>query len=175
MPKPNFLVGQRADGQSCDTLVSEALFGICDDASKRDEPAYISTDQTAENTWIARVDNSPEYDVTFTAVDKCIPVFKGSGGEQKRCDGLLQYETTLIFVELKEHKDPGKQWANEAANQIKQTMSDFADAHGFSGKTIRAHIANRVQPNAQQGHASVIKNFFSATKLILRIEGTIVL
>ena len=170
---PDFLTGCCENGQPSDTQVREPLFGLCDDATKPDEPAYVSTDRGAEITWIARVDNSPGYDVTFKAVDKCIPVLKGSGLQQKRCDGLLLYDSTIIFVELKERKDPSKQWANEGAEQVKQTIKDFTAAHDVTGKTLRAHVANRIQPNIQQSHVSIIKNFTKAMRIVLRVEGTI--
>lgn len=170
---PDFLTGCCENGQPSDTLVSQPLFGLCDDAALPPAPAYVSTDGAAEATWIARVDNRPGYDVTFKAVDHCIPVVKGNGLPQKRCDGLLLYASTIVFVELKERKDPSKQWANEGAEQVKQTIKDFTAAHDVTGKTLRAHVANRIQPNIQQSHVSIIKNFTKAMKIVLRVQGTI--
>ena len=170
---PDFFTEQCENGQPSDTLVSEPLFGLCDDATKDDEPAYVSTDPEAEATWIARVDNSPGYEVTFKPVDNCIPIFKGDGNEQSRCDGMLLYEDTIIFVELKEQKDPGTKWAFKGSEQVKQTIKDFRASHDTAGKTLRAYVANRIQPNSQEAHFSIIKNFTKAMKVLLRVEGTI--
>jgi len=170
---PDFFTGFCESGQPSDTLLNEQLFGICDDATRRTEPAYISTDVAEEATWIARVENRSGYEVLFKAVDQCILILKGSGQLQSRCDGLLLYNSTIIFVELKEQRDPGKKWAFEGSEQVKQTIKDFKAAHDTTGKILRAYVANSIQPNAQQAHFSVLNNFFKATQIVLRVEGTI--
>lgn len=170
---PDFFTGQCENGQPSDTLVSEPLFGLCDDTTKEDEPAYVSIDLAAQETWVARVENEPRYEVTFKPVDNCIPIFKGDGNEQSRCDCLLLYEANIIFVELKERKDSGTKWAFRGSEQVKQTIKDFRDSHDTTGKTLLAYVANRIQPNAQQAHFSIIKNFTKAMKVVLRVEGTI--
>lgn len=170
---PDFFTGQCENGQSSDTHVSEPLFGLCDDTTKADEPAYVSTDLESEDTWIARIDNKPCYEVVFKPVDNCIPIFKGDGNKQSRCDGMLFYESTIIFVELKERKDSGTKWAFKGSEQVKQTIKDFRDSHNTTGKTLLAYVANRIQPNAQQAHFSIIKNFTKAMGIVLRVKGTI--
>ncbi len=152
---PDFFTGQCENGQPSDTLVTEPLFGICDDATQRYEPAYVSTGLEAQASWIARVDNSAGYEVIFKPVDNCIPIFKGNGKKQSRCDGILLYASTIVFVELKEQVDPGKKWAFEGSEQVKQTIKDFRDSHDTTGKMLFAYVANRIQPNAQQAHFSI--------------------
>lgn len=170
---PDFFTGQCANGQPSDRLVHETLFGICDDATKEDEPAYVSTNPKADATWIARVDNRAGYEVTFKSVDKCIPILKGNGTAQSRCDSMLFYAATIIFVELKEQKDTSTKWAFKGSEQVKQTIKDFRESHDTTGKTLQAYVANRIQPNAQQAHFSIIKNFTKAMKVVLRVEGII--
>lgn len=170
---PDFFTGQCENGQPSDTPVAEPLFGICDDATLRDEPAYVSTNLKAQASWIARVDNSAGHEVIFKPVDNCVPVFKGNGKKQSRCDGMLFYAAVIVFVELKEQVDPGKKWAFEGSEQVKQTIKDFRDSHDTTDKTLFAYVANRIQPNAQQAHFSIIKNFTKAMRIVLRIEGDI--
>lgn len=170
---PDFFTGQCENGQPSDTLVRAPLFGLCDDATQQYEPAYVSTALAAEATWIARVENSAGYEVTFKPIDNCIPIFKGNGTKQSRCDGMLLYEATIIFVELKEQRDPGTKWAFNGSEQVKQTIKDFRDLHDTADKKLLAYVANRIQPNAQQAHFSIIKNFTNALKVVLRVEGTI--
>lgn len=76
-------------------------------------------------------------------------------------------------MELKEQRDPGKKWAFEGSEQVKQTIKDFKAAYDTTGKILRAYVANRIQPNAQQAHFSVLNNFFKVTQIVLRVEGTI--
>ncbi|MDO7873709.1 hypothetical protein Q5H93_03115 [Hymenobacter sp. ASUV-10] len=172
----DFLTGFCQNGSPSDTILADPLFGICDDPTPPGAiptPAYINTDLTKKATWIARVNNSAGYEVTFKAVDHCILVLKANGQLQKRCDGILLYNAHIVFVELKEQKDPGRKWASEGAEQVKQTIKDYQAAHSTEGLTVRAYVANRIQPNAQQSHFSIIQNFRKTLRIALRIEGAI--
>ena len=43
----------------------------------------------------------------------------------KRCDGVLSYGNTIIFVELKERGALGNQWVTDAEKQLKVTLAYF--------------------------------------------------
>lgn len=172
----DFHTGFCQNGRPSDTVLADPVFGICDDPTLPGavpEPAYIDTNPAEEASWIAKVNNQAGYKVTFKPVDHCILVLKGNNKLQKRCDGILFYNSKLIFVELKEQRDPSRKWASEGAEQVKQTIKDYQAAHSTAGLTIRAHVANRIQPNVQQAHFSIIQNFSKALRIPLRIEGTI--
>jgi hypothetical protein len=173
----DFHTGFCHNGRLSDTVLADHLFGICDDSTPSGavpEPAYINTNPAEEAKWIAKVNNQAGYEVTFKPVDHCILVLKGNGQQQKRCDGIVFYDSKLIFVELKEQRDPGRKWASEGAEQVKQTIKDYQAAHSTAGLTILAHVANRIQPNVQQAHFSIIQNFSKAPlRITLRIKGTI--
>lgn len=54
--------------------------------------------------------NEEKFSVTFTAIDHCIETLRADGSMDKRCDGVLTYGTTVIFVELKERGGKGNGW-----------------------------------------------------------------
>ena len=51
---------------------NEKQFGICDDQ----DGAKAYTDTTDNTKWIAKVTNDNEIDISFTAIDNCIIVYK---------------------------------------------------------------------------------------------------
>src|SRR6202041_2503309 len=86
--------------EACQTYSNKKLFGLCDDPPPAKNPAYIN--EKDGESWIAVVENEESFDTTFTAVDNCIVTRRGDGKIDNRCDGILSYDTTIIFVELKQ-------------------------------------------------------------------------
>ncbi len=91
--------------ETCQTISNRKLFGLCDDPPPISNPAYI--DELNGANWIAVVVNEYLYHVTFTAIDNCIEINRIDGKQAKRCDGVLTYDSTVIFVELKERRAVG--------------------------------------------------------------------
>lgn len=172
----DFFTGLCHDGTGSDTTLRATRFGLCDDPPMAgvSAPAYVDTGTPGK--WIAEIDNSAGHEVTFKAVDNCIEILRLNGDKEQRCDGLLLHGTTIIFVELKEKRDPSTKWVKEGSEQLKQTIKDFRAAHSKDGRVLKgAYLANRKQPNFQQGHQIAINTFSRATKVLLRVEATIVL
>jgi hypothetical protein len=172
----DFFTGLCQDGSKSDTVRRDVRFGLCDDPPLAgvSNPAYVNT--STPDKWIAKVDNKAGHEVTFKAVDNCIEILRLNGDPEKRCDGILLYDNKVVFVELKEKRDPSTKWVKEGGEQLKQTIKDFKHAHGKEGRILKAaYLANRKQPNFQQGHQTAINTFTSATKVLLRVEATIVL
>jgi hypothetical protein len=96
----------------CQTFSSRKLFGLCDAPPLVSNPAYIDESNGAK--WIAIVVNEYRYDVTFTALDNCIVVNRPEGKSAKRCDGVLTYNSTITFVELKQRVAIGNEWVKDA-------------------------------------------------------------
>ncbi len=123
--------------ECCDST-SEIRFGICDEENK--EPAYIDTDY--EENWIAIVLNGEAKKIQFTAIDNCIDVFRKNGDMEKRCDAMLSYDSTLIFVELKTKR---RDWKTEGLNQIEATLQRMIiedKEYYFGFKKRKAIVAN---------------------------------
>lgn len=172
----DFFTGLCQDGTYSDTTLRDAKFGLCDDPPIAGISAPAYTDTATPSKWIAEIDNSVGHEVAFKAVDNCIEILRPNGDKEQRCDGLLLYDTTVIFVELKEKRDPSTKWVKEGGEQLKQTIKDFRAAHGTAGWSLKAaYLANRKQPNFQQGHQTTINTLSKATKVLFRVEATIVL
>ncbi len=72
---------------------NERQFGICDD--QNGTKAY--TDIVDRNKWIAKVINENGINVSFTAIDNCIIIFKeGTKDKESSCDGMLTFSKVYI-------------------------------------------------------------------------------
>lgn len=89
----------------CQTRSNRRIFGLCDNPSPAKDPAYI--DETDGSKWIAVVENEERFPTEFTAIDNCIDIKHSDGKMEKRCDGVLTYNATIIFVELKQRGAKG--------------------------------------------------------------------
>lgn len=158
----------------CQTHSSRKKFGLCDDPPPAINPAYI--DEANGAKWIAVVINEYEYCCTFTAVDNCIDVRKTNGKPDKRCEGILSYNDTVIFVELKQRGAYGTDWVKTAEEQIRITVGHFelTDAAAEFTKK-KAYIANSEQPKFKESQTNRMEKFAEETGYILRIVNRIVL
>src|SRR5690606_27410805 len=100
------------------------------------------------------IDHCPEFVLT-----------RADGREDSRCDGMLYYEDTVIFVELKDRDIyPSKKWLDKAHKQLLSTILVFEQtdhADGFSTK--RAYIANKARPFFSIGQQERITRFNKET------------
>ncbi len=135
----------------CQDGSTRKLFGICDDPPPATTRAFL--DEVDGAKWIAVVQNEYTYDVLFTAIDHCIELPPRSDGRSsKRCDGMLTYNDTVIFVELKERAQLGTDWIRDAEKQLKTTIAHFETtelAEDFTYK--KAYAANSEHPNQNKG------------------------
>jgi hypothetical protein len=157
---------------NCQTHSSEKLFGLCDDPSPATNPAYIDENNGAK--WIAVVENEYRYQVTFTAIDNCILIKRRDGTIDKRCDGVLIYNSTVIFVELKERGAFGNAWVKDAEEQLRVSISHFEasdEAEKYTEK--KAYIANSEHPKFKESQARRMDQFSTETGYVLRIVNRI--
>lgn len=158
----------------CQSHSSRRKFGLCDDPPPAKNPAYI--DEVDGSKWIAVVINDYTYDCTFTAVDNCINLLKPSGKMDKRCEGFLYYNDTVIFVELKERGASGPRWVKDAEKQLRSTIKHFEasdDNEEFEDK--KAYICNSEFPKIKESQTDRMQQFLVDTGYILRIENRIIL
>ena len=110
----------------CQQVSSEKIFGLCDD-KEDNKPAYL--DEQNENKWIAVVENEELKEVHFIAIDYCIDIwrYKEKKEMDNRCDGMLWYETSIVFVELKDRvsKKNTNAWVKDGEKQLKRTIEYF--------------------------------------------------
>jgi hypothetical protein len=158
----------------CQTFSDRKLFGLCDDPPPASNPAYI--DETDGAKWIAVVVNEDRYDVTFTAIDNCIVINRPDGKPAKRCDGVLTYNSTVTFVELKQRGAIGNAWVTDAEKQLSATISYFEledNAEDYNKK--KAYIANSEHPKFKESQTRRMGQFYDDTGYVLRIENRIIL
>lgn len=156
----------------CQTKSDRQIFGLCDNQSPNKDPAYI--DETDGSKWIAVVENEERYVVIFTAIDNCIEIKNADGKMEKRCDGVLMYNSTVIFVELKQRGAKGNTWVADALPQLKNSIKHFEQtelSEKFNYK--KAYISNSEHPKFKVSQIGRMERFFSDTGYILRIEARI--
>jgi hypothetical protein len=160
------------DEVKCQSHSERKLFGLCDDPSPAKNPAYIDEDDGSK--WIAVIINENKYRVTFTAVDNCILIHKQDGKQAQRCDGVLTYNSNVIFVELKERSAKGNAWVEDAESQLKSTIGHFEKSEiAINYKHKKAYIANSEHPKFKQSQIRRMNQFFNDTGYVLRIEARI--
>lgn len=152
----------------CKSKSDKKLFGLCDNPSPAQDPAYIDEENGAK--WIAVVENEFRYQTIFTAIDHCIILRDLDGNIDKRCDGMLTYNSTVVFVELKKRGAKGNAWVEDAVPQLKNTIKHF-EKTVFSEKfnLKMAYIANSEHPKFKSSQIGRMQNFFHETGYILRI------
>ncbi|MBC7383278.1 MAG: hypothetical protein H7296_09865 [Bacteroidia bacterium] len=160
------------DVANCQTKSSRKSFGLCDDPLPANNPAYI--DETNGDNWIAVVENEDKQEITFTAIDNCIEILNANGNLKQRCDGMLTYNTTIIFVELKDRDAQGNAWVEDAIPQLKSSIESFENiimAHNFKKKL--AYISNKQHPKFKSTQQRRMDAFYDDTNYVLRIQGRI--
>jgi hypothetical protein len=158
--------------EKCQDTSDKKLFGIRDD--KPGERARI--DETNGAKWIAVIENTSLRKITFTAIDNCIDIKREDGNMAKRCDGFLHYNTTLIFIELKESDKKGADWVKDAEKQLRESISYFeATDEAESYKSKKACIANNERPKFRESQIARMNQFYMDTGYVLRIEGRIII
>jgi len=146
----------------CITQTKERVFGI------HDIPPAVLVFQD-EDLWIAWVDNETGMDVTFTAIDKCLDIADNEG---ERCEGMITYADTIIFVELKD-RDGGR-WAGKSRDQLINSIKLFKrDANIDSFRKMYGHIANKQRPYFHAGGMRFFEEFEEKTGFILRVSDVI--
>jgi hypothetical protein len=158
----------------CQSITDKKLFGICDDPPPSQNQAYIDEEDGAR--WIAVVVNEDKQQVTFTAIDNCIKIKSNNGKMAKRCDGVLSFDTTIAFVELKERDEKGNKWVKDAEKQLRSTITYFEKSEEAENYKIKkAYIANRDKPKFKESQKERMDQFFLETGYVLRIENRIIL
>lgn len=162
----------RKSGIVCKRTTTDKSFGLCDDPSPSTLPAYIDTSN--ESKWIAQVINYASKEITFKAIDNCVPIFRNNDELENRCDGMLIFDNDLIFVELKNRAYSG--WLSKGREQLINTISSFKDNHDINQyKKIKAYICNKQRPKAISNHFIEMEKFKNATGYILSVNSSIII
>lgn len=159
---------QNASSIVCKCISNCQFFGICDDPPPSKNPAYI--DYQNRNEWIAEVNNPNGYEVTFKAIDNCLEILRPNGELESKCDGLLHYNNTLVFVELKDRNSNG--WLAKGRAQLTITIQKFSENHAVKDYNIKqAYVCNKQKPFAIMGVNTEVQKFKDDTSRILNNSG----
>jgi hypothetical protein len=165
-------MSENFDLANCQIKSRRKTFGLCDDPPPANNPAYI--DEANGANWIAVVENESQQEITFTAIDNCIEILRSDGKSKQRCDGMLTYKTTVIFVELKDRNAQGNAWVEDAIPQLKSAIESFETtdmAQNFNKKL--AYVCNRQHPKFKSTQQQRMDEFYTNTNYVLRIQGRI--
>jgi hypothetical protein len=150
--------------QSCVTQTTEQVFGIYDDQHPAKNPAYLVFVDI--DSWIGIVENDSAKEVTFTAIDHCIEIIDSEG---ERCDGMLTYDSTLVFVELKDRNSSG--WLGKAKDQLENTIKLYKREVGLGDyNRFYAQIVNKQRPYFANMSITLAQEFEDNTGFILRVD-----
>lgn len=157
----------------CKKTTSEKKFGLYDAEDKT--PAKIKL--TDESIWNATIINNGSETICFTAIDNCIDVLRENGEMDSRCDCMLTYNSTLLFVELKNKRDS---WQAEGLSQIEniaKIMIYEIPIHYYSFKKRKAIVANRKNqfPAFHNSNAEQRQYFSSKYKMRIQFEAEIII
>lgn len=160
---------------SCQTSSTKRKIGLCDDPHPANNPAYINEDNG--KIWLATVVNEePPCQITFTAIDHCVDSYRPDGKMHNRCDGILSFNSTLIFVELKDRTTKNNQWVLDAEVQLRASIENFKNIYDlYLYKSKKAYIANKQQRGSKVSQNSRVKTFLKETDFLLVIDNRIVL
>ncbi|MDE7459458.1 MAG: hypothetical protein K2M85_00055 [Paramuribaculum sp.] len=154
---------------------SVGRFGLCDDVAPEDcpkTPAYIK--ESDEDNWTAEVVNPQQKTPTFYPIDNCIEILRPNGEMDNRCDGLLEYNGKLIFVELKDRA--GGKWVGEGLKQLAVTIENFKKHHNIAEYTsIRAQLCNKQRPLAVVSCKTIVEKFKDDTGCIVSVDRNIII
>ena len=143
-------------------------FGICDDQNGM--AAYVDMDE--QHKWIATVNNPEAKPVCFTAIDNCIDIVNPNGDMDSRCDGMIDYEQNIVFVELKNQLTGG--WASDGLKQLESTIVHFQQNHNFSVYNYkRAFVVNKKRKHFQTIQTELKRRFFDTYRVRISIGGEI--
>jgi len=115
----------------CKTVTTERRFGIIDDISDDQLPAFLQLFKDDE--WDLTVEKASDEvnEVLFKAIDKCMvfPPPAGSKIKNKICEGMLVFNDYLIFIEIKYRTSSG--YKVDSVEKFERTIQVFKASHGL--------------------------------------------
>lgn len=138
----------------CLTNIPNQQFGVTDEDGGNSTPARV--DATDPTIWDLTVTNNSGVNVSFKAVDWCISIYRTGtydlddetrtaaqfssdnvGVELiKRCEGFLQFDSKILFIEIKRRKKNARDWIEDAREKFEETILSFKEHH--------PHLANQI-------------------------------
>ena len=141
----------QTEPNQCLQNIPNATFGISDVNGGNSVPAKIIVANPNPNTDFIVVNNS-NTPVNFKAVDWCVDIYRTGtydlddenrvdtqfssdsvfmhGSELiKRCEGFLQYDNKVLFIEMKDIPKAKGGWVADARKKFEETILSFKEHH----------------------------------------------
>lgn len=138
----------------CLANIPNPQFGITDENGGNSKPARVDT--LNPTIWDLTVTNNSGVNVTFKAVDWCVPIYRmgfyslddetrtanqfssnNIGMELiKRCEGFLQFDSKILFIEIKRIRTKPSKWIKDAREKFEETILSFKEHY--------PHLANQI-------------------------------
>jgi hypothetical protein len=153
----------------CLQAIPNNTFGISDVDGGNNLPAKINTVNPDSTTDFIVVNNS-NTEVSFKAVDWCVPIFRTGAynidddarvttqfsSENigvdliKRCEGFLQFNDSIVFIEIKNRRG-GRGWLKDAREKFEETILSFREHHpNFANQIKKPILCNPSFPGPHQ-------------------------
>lgn len=155
----------------CKASTNEIKFGLFDPEGNM--PATLIFE--AEPSWNAVVINHNSKWVEFTAIDKCIVILKNDGQTESSCDCMLNCESTLFLVELKNKRNS---WQSEGLGQIEATIQKLIEnetEYYYNFSKRKAIVANSKYqfPHFQEINIEQREYFWQKYRIRIQFESEI--
>lgn len=153
----------------CLQAIPANTFGISDVDGGENLPAKVNAINPDSTTDFIVVNDS-NTQVSFKAVDWCVPIFRTGtynldddarvvvqfssdnvGVELiKRCEGFLQFQNSFVFIEIK-NRIGGRGWMKDAREKFEETILSFREHHpAMAGRILKPIICNPSFPGPHQ-------------------------
>lgn len=157
----------------CQQEINKKRFGLYDAEDKT--PTEIRL--TNEETWNAVVLNNDRKDLTFKAIDNCIDVLRPDGQTDSRCDCMLTYDSTILFIELKNKRES---WQSEGLEQIESIVKIMIaqnPKYYYNFTKHKAIVANKRHqfPAFQESNLEQRQYFSSKYRMRIQFEAEIII
>jgi len=153
----------------CLQAIPTNTFGISDVDGGRNLPAKVNAIDPDPTTDFIVVNDS-NTQVSFKAVDWCVPIFRTGTYNLdddarvvvqfssdnvgvdliKRCEGFLQFQNSFMFIEIK-NRIGGRGWMKDAREKFEETILSFREHHpAMAGRILKPIICNPSFPGPHQ-------------------------
>ena len=147
----------------CLQPIKASFFGISDVNGGNGLPAKVNAVNPDPKIDFI-VSNHSNTEVIFKAVDWCIPIYRtgiynlgndsrepvdfSSNNESddvdliKRCEGFLQFNESIVFIEIKNRKG-GENWIKDAREKFEETILSFREHHpDLENQILKPRLCN---------------------------------
>ncbi len=157
----------------CQVLTKEKRFGLFD----AEDTSPVQIKLVDEKSWNAIVINDNCVELIFTAIDNCVEMLRDDGEMDSRCDAMLIYNNTLLFIELKNKRDS---WQSLGLSQIEATIKRMIVEHqvfynGFAKRKAIVANAKYRFPCFQEVNLEQREYFMKNYKTRIQFEAEIII